>query len=80
MVAADEELTVDGGETDELTKNKWNVTVLLRKLAKCSEDTARDCTTQETFLWPLHLRWKCMVALSNLSLPPHPSLSVTSPV
>lgn len=44
-------------------------------LAKCSETTARDCTTREIFLWPLHLKWKCLVALPELSLLP-PSVPV----
>lgn len=35
-----------------------------------SGTTVRSCTIQETFLWPLHLKWKCPVTLPNLSLPP----------
>lgn len=69
-VSADEELT--GHRESQMSKhmNKWSVTRLITTLAKCSENIARGCTTRDIFLWPLHLKWKCLVALPELPLLP----------
>lgn len=55
-VSTDEELTVPRESQMSKQMNKQSVTGLITMLAKCSENTARDCTTREVFLWPLHLK------------------------
>lgn len=79
-VSADELLMVSGERQMSKHMNKWHMTGFIMELTKHSESPARHCTSQETFLWPLHLKWKSTVVLLHLSLLPPSVTYVTSPV